>query len=214
MTPKQLVRQFGLAKCAEQADSFSPQQLRGLARIADEYGKSEFHSRFLASLRGRKAAQRTPGRITPGSMLEALATVGGVAAPYAWYSLARDGRVILHTWRTPEPGRMDGWQIKDGKWTLDSRWSPRDAAWKSLPQYTSLLNALDTQAGDFGDVVYAAISTDATGGVGRAKRVPGSNVFLTNSNGSPAEFCVAFDIARRWHSVALGDGQDCNVGAA
>ena len=214
MTPKELVKAYGLAQCVSQAADLTASQLRGLAKIADDYGKTVYQSAFLAQLQSRRSAERKPRKIMPGSMLEALQAVGGVSAPYAWYSRTSSGQLVLHTWRNPEPGRMDGWHQADGVWTLDSRLSPPDAAWKSLPQYTALLNALDAQAAEHGDVVLAAISTDLTGGTGPAKRAPGSNALLVNADGTPARFTVEFDPRARWHCVRLAPGQDCDVGAA
>jgi hypothetical protein len=214
MKPKDLVSAYGLAGCAERMAKLSTQQLRGLAKLAEDYGKLEFRAKFLGELQGRNAAQRKARTATPGSMLEALKSVGGTAAPYAWYSLSTDHRVILHTWRSPEEGRMDGWRLKGGRWTLDVRDGSRDAPWRTLPQYTALLRALDAQASAHGDVVFAALSTDMSGGLGAAKRKPGSNVLLVNSDGNPARFKVSFDIHARWHCLELMDGQDCNVGVA
>jgi len=213
MNSKDLVKEYGLAGCVERMSEFTVQQLRGLAKIAEDYGKTQFRAKFLGEIQARSAAQRTAAKVTAGSMLEALSVVGGVAAPYAWFSLGSDGRVILHTWRSPEDNRMDGWRIENGRWTLDSRWSGPDAPWKSLPQYTALLRALDAQASLHGDVVYAALSTDISSGIGPAKRKPGSNLLLVNSDGTPARFRVIFDVEKRWHRLEMLGGQDCNVGA-
>src|SRR4029453_10722180 len=209
---KQLVKRHGLAYCAAHTDEFSVPVLRALAKVAEDYGKNEFRAKFLPVIREQRERTRRNG--SPGSMLEALSSIGATAAPYAWFSVDRDDRVVLHTWRSPDPGRMDGWRIDNGRWTLDSRWSAPDVAWKSLPQYAALLRALDTQASVHGDVVYAALSTDISAGQGPAKRQPGSNVLLTNEDGNPARFKVTFDLGRRWHRVELLDGQDCNVGTS
>ncbi|MDZ7651282.1 MAG: hypothetical protein U5L03_01275 [Burkholderiaceae bacterium] len=214
MTAKELVKAYGLARCAERMSEFSVQQLRGLVKIADDYGKAEHRSRFAGELQARRAATRVAEKVTPGSMLEALASVGGVAAPYAWFSLARDGRVVLHTWRDPDGGRMDGWRLEDGRWVLDTRYSGPSAPWRSLPQYTAMLRALDAQASLHGDVVFAALSTDISSGVGPAKRKPGSNVLLVNRDGTPARFRVSFDLQGRWHRLEMLAGQDCDVGAS
>lgn len=214
MNAKELVKAHGLAGCVQRIDELTVVQLRALAKIAEDYGKSEFSLTFLDELQSRQALKRTSRVITKGSMAEALAPLGGKAAPFAWYSLGSDGRVILHTWRRPEPGRMDGWRLEAGRWTLDSKWGGPDAPWRSLPGYTALLRALDAQVSLHGDVVFAALSTDMSGGVGPAKRKPGSNVLLVNSDGSPARFKVAFDLEQRWHRVELLDGQDCDVGAS
>jgi hypothetical protein len=214
MSAKDFVKQHGLARCVELMLQLSIPELRGLAKIAEDDGKSEFRSKFLGELQARSAAQRKSRAVTPGSMLEALASVGGVAAPYAWYSLTTDGRVVLHTWRDPEGGRMDGWHLDNGRWTLDTRRSGSDAPWRSLPQYTAMLSALDAQASLHGDIVYAALSTDMSNGIGPAKRQPGSNVLLVNSDGSRARFKVQFDLGGRWHRLELLAGQDCNIGAS
>jgi len=210
MNAKELVKAYGLAGCIKRIGELTDPQLRALAKIADDYGKVEFHSTFLGELQSRQAVKRTSRTVTKGSMAEALAPLGGKAAPFAWYSLGSDGRVILHTWRRP----MDGWRLEAGRWTLDSKWGGPDAPWRSLRGYTALLAALDAQASLHGDVVFAALSTDMSGGVGPAKRKPGSSVLLVNSDGSPARFKVAFDLEQRWHRIELLDGQDCDVGAS
>src|SRR5512143_3538536 len=101
MKAKDLVKAHGLGGCAERMAELSTPELRGLAKVAEDYGKLEYRAKFLGELQSRSAAQRKARASTPGSMLEALQSVGGqAAAPYAWYSLSTDNRVILHTWRS------------------------------------------------------------------------------------------------------------------
>jgi hypothetical protein len=53
-----LVKEFGLARLVGMADELSKTQLAGLAKIADDYGKSEFAERFNAQLQLRKLSSR------------------------------------------------------------------------------------------------------------------------------------------------------------
>ena len=55
---KGLVKEFGLARLVGMADSLSKTQLAGLAKIADNYGKSEFAEQFNTLLKQRKPAPR------------------------------------------------------------------------------------------------------------------------------------------------------------
>ena len=126
MNAKGLVKAYGLSGCVDRMNELTVQQVRGLAKIADEYGKAEFHSKVLGELQARRAARRAPRKGAPGSIAGGAGLIGGVADPYAWYSLGSDGRVILHTWRRPQGGRMDGWRLDAERWTLGTRWSGPD----------------------------------------------------------------------------------------
>jgi hypothetical protein len=53
-----LVKEFGLARLVGMADGLSKTQLAGLAKVADDYGKSEFAKQFNELLRLRKLSTR------------------------------------------------------------------------------------------------------------------------------------------------------------
>jgi hypothetical protein len=55
---KGLVKEFGLARLVCMADGLTKTQLASLAKIADNYGKSEFADKFNALLQLRKRSTR------------------------------------------------------------------------------------------------------------------------------------------------------------
>ena len=203
---KALVKQHGLARLVGMADDLTTTQLTGLAKIADDYGKSELAQHFNASLRLRKLSGRKAKGAAPGSMLEAIQCIDGLpATPYAWFSNTKDGRVIVHTWRRRER-EYDPWVWRknaDGVWVSGvDPGAAMQPEWASSGLYTQLLNAFDDQAALHGDRVYATLSTDI-GDESRAKQKPGSNTVIRNSDGSPAVFRVEFDKQKRWHRLTL-----------
>jgi hypothetical protein len=212
---KALVKEYGLTRLVGLVDGLSSTQLAALAKIADDYGKSELAQHFNASLRLRKLSRRKVQEAASGSMLEAVQCIDGLrATPYAWFSNTRDGRVIVHTWRRRARERDPwAWRRDGGVWT--SGVAPGDTMqpeWASSGLYTQLLNAFDDQAVLHGDRVYATLSTDV-GDEARARQKPGSNTVIKNSDGSPAVFRVEFDTQRRWHRLTLLPDQDADISA-
>jgi hypothetical protein len=58
MTARELVKKHGLMYCADHVSDYSAQVLRGLAKIADDYGKVEYEAKFLAALQAQAAKPR------------------------------------------------------------------------------------------------------------------------------------------------------------
>ncbi len=149
-------------------------------------------------------------------MLEATQCVDGLpAAPYAWFSNTRDGRVIVQTWRNKVRPGQDLWQWKrddSGQWINDpSLGGTLGAEWRKAAHYTALLNAFDDQSTLHGGLVYATLSTDVGAVSGPAKMKAGENVLIKNRDGTPALFRVAFDKQLRWHRLTSCELQDADI---
>jgi hypothetical protein len=58
MTARELVKKYGLMYCAEHVAEYTVPVLRGLAKIADNYGKVQYEAMFLAAVEAQSGKRR------------------------------------------------------------------------------------------------------------------------------------------------------------